>query len=62
MYTANVYRGFRVSAGKSECRDFKFMAIACTLILVILESPHSYFHVKIVYRDFDFTGILWGLE
>ena len=25
-YTANVYRD---SAGKSECRDFKFMGIAC---------------------------------
>ena len=39
---------YRDSAGKSECRDFKFMGIACIpKIPVILKSPHSYFRVKI---------------
>ena len=38
----------RDSAGKSECRDFKFMGIACIpAIPVILKSPHSDFNVKI---------------
>ena len=47
-------------AGKSECRDFKFMGIACIpAIPVILKSPHSDFHYNIC-REFDFTGILWG--
>ena len=46
--------------GKSECRDFKFMGIACIpAIPVILKSPHSYFHCNIC-REFDFTGILRG--
>ena len=54
---AGIYRDF---AGKSECGDFKFMGIACIpAIPVILKSPHSDFHVKIVeiltlqgyYRD-----------
>ena len=45
MFTGN-YRDF---AGKSECRDFKFMGIACIpAIPVIKKSPHSDFHVKIV--------------
>ena len=45
MFTGN-YRDF---AGKSECGDFKFMGIACIpAIPVILKSPHSDFHVKIV--------------
>ena len=40
---------YRDSAGKSECRDFKFMEIACIpAIRVILKSPHSDFKVKIV--------------
>ena len=35
-------------AGKSECRDFKFMGIACIpTIPVILKSPHSDFNIKI---------------
>jgi hypothetical protein len=56
MFTGN-YRDF---AGKSECRDFKFMGIACIpAIPVILKSPHSDFHCNIC-REFDFTGILWG--
>jgi hypothetical protein len=39
---------YRDSAGKSECRDFKFMGIACIpAIPVILKSPHSDFNVKI---------------
>ena len=34
--------------GKSECRDFKFMGIACIpAIPVIFKSPHSDFNVKI---------------
>ena len=38
---------YRVSAGKSECGDFKFMGIACIpAIPVILKSPHSDFHCK----------------
>jgi hypothetical protein len=41
---------YRDSAGKSECRDFKFMGIA---IPVILKSPQYDFHVKTI-------GILWG--
>ena len=45
MFTGN-YRDF---AGKSECRDFKFMGIACIpAIPVILKTPHFDFHVKIV--------------
>ena len=40
---------YRDSAGKSKCGDFKFMGIACIqAIPVILKSPHSDFHVKIV--------------
>ena len=54
---AGIYRDF---AGKSECRDFKFMGIACIpAIPVILKSPHSDFHCNIC-REFAFTGILWG--
>ena len=38
----------RDSAGKLECRDFKFTGIACIpAIPVILKSPHSDFNVKI---------------
>jgi hypothetical protein len=48
MFTGN-YRDF---AGKLECRDFKFMGIAC-----IPTIPD--FHYNIC-REFDFTGILWG--
>ena len=45
MFTGNC----RDSAGKSECRDFKFMGIArIPAIPVIKKSPHSVFHVKIV--------------
>ena len=40
---------YRDSAGKSECGDVKFMGIACIpAIPVILKSPQSDFHVKIV--------------
>jgi hypothetical protein len=39
---------YRDSAGKWECRDFKFMGIAyIPAIPVILNSPYSDFHVKI---------------
>ena len=56
MFTGN----YRVSAGKSECGDFKFMGIACIpAIPVILKSPHSDFHCNIC-REFDFIGILRG--
>ena len=56
MFTGN-YRDF---TGKLECRDFKFMGIACIpAIPVILKSPHSDFLYNIC-REFDFTGILWG--
>ena len=56
MFTGN-YRDF---TGKLECRDFKFMEIACIpAIPVILKSPHSYLHCSIC-REFDFTGILRG--
>jgi hypothetical protein len=55
---------YRDSAGKSECGDFKFMGIAwIPTIPVILKSPHSDFHVKIVgiwiFRDIHakFAGI-----
>ena len=45
MFTG-IYRDY---AGKSEYRDFKSMGIACIpAIPVILKSPHSYFHVKIL--------------
>ena len=51
---------YRDSAGKSECRDFKFMEIACIpAIPVLLKSPHSYFHCNIC-REFYSTGILQG--
>ena len=54
MLTGN----YRDSTGKSECRDFKFMGIACIpAIPVILKYPH--FHCNIS-REFDSTGILWG--
>ena len=48
--TLQMFTGvYRVSTGKSECRDFKFMGITCIpAIPVILKSPHSDFHVKIV--------------
>jgi hypothetical protein len=37
---------YRDSSGKSECRDFKFMGIACIpSIPVILTSPQSDFIV-----------------
>ena len=40
---------YKVSAGKSESGDFKFMGIACIpAIPVILKSSRSDFHVKIV--------------
>ena len=56
MFTGN----YRDCAVKSECRDFKFMEIACMhAIPVILKSPHFYFHCNIC-REFAFTGILWG--
>ena len=56
MFTGN----YKDSAGKSECRDFKFMGIACIpAIPVVLKSPYSDFHYSIC-REFDFTGILWG--
>ena len=53
MFTGN----YRDSAGKSQCRDFKFMGIPA--IPVILKSPHSDFYYNIC-REFDFTGILCG--
>ena len=38
---------YRVSMGKSECGDFKFMRFACIpAIPVILKSLHSDFHRK----------------
>ena len=48
--TLQMFTGiYRVSAGKTECGDFKFMENACIpAIPVILKSPHSDFHVKIV--------------
>ena len=50
----------RDSAGKLECRDFKFMGIACIpAIPVILKYPHSDFRCNIC-REFDFAGILQG--
>ena len=43
---AGIYGEF---IGKSECEDFKFMGISCyPQSPVILKSPHSDFHVKIV--------------
>jgi hypothetical protein len=57
LFTGN----YRDSAGKSECRDFKFMGIACIpAIPVFLKSPQSDFHCNIC-REFDFTGILRGV-
>ena len=55
MFTGN----YMDSAGKSECRDFKFIGIACIpAIPVILKHLHSDFHCNIC-REFDFGGILW---
>ena len=61
IHTLQMFAGnCRDSTGKLECRDFKFMGNACIpAIPVILKSPHSGFHVKIVgilnlqgyYRD-----------
>ena len=47
--TLQMFAGnYRDSAGKLECRDFKFMGIACIpAIPVILKSPHSDFHWNI---------------
>ena len=61
IHTLQMFAGnYRDFTGKSECRDFKFMGIACIpAIPVILKSPHSDFHYNIC-REFDFTGILWG--
>jgi hypothetical protein len=51
---------YRDSAGKSECRDFKLMGIACIpAIPVILKSAHPDFYCNIC-REFYFTGILRG--
>ena len=48
-HTANVYRDLQGLCGKIGVWDFKFMGIACIpAISVILKSPHSDFHVKIV--------------
>ena len=60
--TLQMFAGnYRDSTGKSECRDFKFMGIACTYTHnpCNFEIPHSYFHCNIC-REFDFTGILRG--
>ena len=59
--TLQMFKGnYRDSTGKSECRDFKFMGIACIpAIPVILKSLHSDFHYNIC-KEFDFTGILRG--
>ena len=50
VHTLQMFTGiYRDSAGKSGCRDFKFMGIAyIPAIPVILKSPHSDFKVKIV--------------
>ena len=51
---------YRDSTGKSECRDFKFMGIACIpAIPVFLKSPQSDFRCNIC-REFDIAGILRG--
>ena len=51
---------YRYSTGKLECRDFKFVGIACIpAISVILKTPQSDFHPNIC-RDFDIAGILRG--
>ena len=54
--TLQMFAGnYRDSTGKLECRDFKFMGIACIpAIPVILKSPHSDFHCNI-------CRILWGI-
>ena len=50
MTTLQMFTGiYRDSAGNSKCGDFKFMGIACIPAMpVILKSPHSDFHEKIV--------------
>ena len=60
-HTLQMFAGnYRDSTGKLECRDFKFMGIACIpAIPVILKSPHSDFHCNIC-RKFDIAGILQG--
>ena len=56
MFTGN----YRDSTGKSECRDFKFMGIACIPANpVFLKSLQSDFHCNIC-REFDLTRILRG--
>ena len=48
-HTLQMFAGnYRDSAGKSECRDFKFIGIACIpAIPVILKHLHSDFHCNI---------------
>ena len=42
-------QGFTGTLGKSECRNFKFIGIACIpAIPVVLKSQHYDFHIKIV--------------
>ena len=57
LCTLQMFTGvYRVSTGKSECGDFKFMGIECIpAIPVILKSPHSNFHCNIC-REFDLHG------
>ena len=56
--TLQMFAGnYRDSTGKSECRDFKFMGIACIpAIPVIFKYPQSViFAGNLIYRDS--TGI-----
>ena len=56
--TLQMFAGnYRDSTGKSECRDFKFMGIACVpAIPVIFKYPQSViFAGNLIYRDS--TGI-----
>ena len=56
MFTGN----YSVFAGKLECRDFKFMGIACIpAIPVILKSPHTDFHYNIC-RNLILQGYYGG--
>ena len=53
---------YRDSTGKSECRDFKFMGIACIPASpVFWTSPQSVIHCN-VCREFDIAGILRGFS
>ena len=48
---------YRDSTGKSECRDFKFMRIACTLYNTILRIPRNFPETRENIKISEIAGI-----